>query len=104
MILDRKAIQFIVIYCNFIFYFIFIQRTVKFIVGVYSPKKLYHIGESEGIWSNKKNPTTHGRLSDPPKHQYYTGQKNHEKWSIFRGGAPVRFYVNASVYHEKDEK
>ena len=28
------------------------------------------------------------------KNPYYTGPKNHEKWSIFRGGAPVRFYVN----------
>ena len=38
-----------------IFYLVFFQIAVKLIVDVDSPKKLYHIGESEGLWSNQKN-------------------------------------------------
>ena len=39
-----------------------------------------------------------GETEDTPNDQNTTttqAKKIHDKWSIFRGGAPVRFYVNA---------
>ena len=48
--------------------------------------------ETESYWWNwmpseqQKNPITQWRLSESPKHLYYTGPKYHKKWSIFRGG------------------
>ena len=32
-----------------------------------------------------------------PYHHYYTGQKNHEKWSIFRGGRRSDFLSTISL-------
>ena len=72
---------------------------IKLIVAFYSKKKVNHIGETEGLRSNKK---TLLHIDDPQNQQNTNttqAKKIHEKWSIFRWGR--RSYFMSTLLEPK---